>query len=36
VYFAPSQFETGFISMAHSRDDLEQTAEVAAAALAAL
>jgi glutamate-1-semialdehyde 2,1-aminomutase len=35
VYFAPSQFETGFISMAHSRDDLEQTAEVAAAALAA-
>lgn len=36
VYFAPSQFETGFISLAHSREDLEQTAEVAAAALAAL
>jgi len=36
VYFAPSQFETGFISMAHSRDDLEQTAEIAAAALAAI
>jgi glutamate-1-semialdehyde 2,1-aminomutase len=36
VYFAPSQFETGFISMAHSRDDLEKTAEVAAKALAAL
>ena len=35
VYFAPSQFETGFISMAHSKEDLEQTAEVAAAALAA-
>lgn len=36
VYFAPSQFETGFISMAHGKEDLEQTAEVAAAALAAL
>lgn len=36
VYFAPSQFETGFISMAHSKADLERTAEVAAAALAAL
>jgi glutamate-1-semialdehyde 2,1-aminomutase len=36
VYFAPSQFETGFISMAHSKVDLDQTAEVAAAALAAL
>lgn len=28
VYFAPSQFETGFISMAHSPDDLARTAEV--------
>jgi len=36
VYFAPSQFETGFISLAHSREDLEQTAEVASAALASL
>lgn len=36
VYFAPSQFETGFISMAHSKADMERTAEVAAAALAAL
>ncbi len=36
VYFAPSQFETGFISMAHTAEDLAQTAEVAAAALAAL
>lgn len=34
VYFAPSQFETGFISMAHGREDLERTAEVAAEALA--
>jgi glutamate-1-semialdehyde 2,1-aminomutase len=28
VYFAPSQFETGFISTAHALDDIEQTAEV--------
>ena len=27
VYFAPSQFETGFISTAHSADDIERTAE---------
>src|SRR4029453_13618329 len=25
VYFAPSQFEAGFISLAHTEDDLEQT-----------
>lgn len=36
VYFAPSQFETGFISLAHSREDIQETAEVASAALAAL
>ena len=36
VYFAPSQFETGFISMAHSPDDLARTAEVVQAALKAL
>ena len=26
IYFAPSQFETGFISLAHTADDLERTA----------
>ena len=36
VYFAPSQFETGFISLAHSPDDLAKTAEVVSAALKAL
>lgn len=36
VYFAPSQFETGFISMAHTEADIAQTAEVAATALAGL
>jgi glutamate-1-semialdehyde 2,1-aminomutase len=36
VYFAPSQFETGFISMAHARADMERTAEVAAEALATI
>ncbi|CAN5721646.1 glutamate-1-semialdehyde 2,1-aminomutase [soil metagenome] len=35
VYFAPSQFETGFLSTAHSAGDIEQTAAVAAAGLAA-
>jgi glutamate-1-semialdehyde 2,1-aminomutase len=33
VYFAPSQFETGFISTAHSSDDIERTAEVMREAL---
>ena len=28
IYFAPSQFETGFISTAHTADDLERTDEV--------
>lgn len=36
VYFAPSPFETGFISLAHGGDDLAKTAEVVSAALAAL
>ncbi len=36
VYFAPSQFETGFISLAHDEADMARTAEVAAEALAAL
>ena len=34
VYFAPSQFEAGFLSLAHTAADLEKTAEVATAALA--
>ncbi len=33
VYFAPSQFEAGFLSLAHSPDDLAKTAPVVAAAL---
>jgi glutamate-1-semialdehyde 2,1-aminomutase len=33
VYFAPSQFETGFISTAHSGEDLEKTAAVVRAGL---
>jgi len=36
VYFAPSQFETGFISLAHSMEDLQRTGEVAAKALLAI
>src|SRR5437588_2323516 len=28
VYFAPSQFETGFISTAHSSDDIERTGAI--------
>jgi glutamate-1-semialdehyde 2,1-aminomutase len=28
VYFAPSQFETGFISTVHTPDDISRTAEV--------
>ena len=35
VYFAPSQFEAGFLSLAHTSDDLAKTAEIATAALAA-
>jgi glutamate-1-semialdehyde 2,1-aminomutase len=33
IYFAPSQFETGFISTAHSEEDIERTAEVVREAL---
>jgi glutamate-1-semialdehyde 2,1-aminomutase len=33
VYFAPSQFETGFISTAHTPDEIEQTAKVVREAL---
>jgi glutamate-1-semialdehyde 2,1-aminomutase len=30
IYFAPSQFEAGFISTAHSEADVERTVDVAA------
>ena len=33
IYFAPSQFETGFISLAHGPEDLAKTAEVVCEAL---
>ena len=33
VYFAPSQFETGFISTAHTPNDISRTAEVVSEAL---
>jgi glutamate-1-semialdehyde 2,1-aminomutase len=36
IYFAPSQFETGFISTAHLPEDLERTASVVREALAEL
>ncbi len=36
VYFAPSQFETGFICTAHAPEDLARTAEVVREALLAL
>jgi glutamate-1-semialdehyde 2,1-aminomutase len=36
IYFAPSQFETGFISTAHTPEDLERTAAVMREALAEL
>ncbi len=36
VYFAPSQFETGFISMAHTPADIERTGAVVREALAEL
>jgi glutamate-1-semialdehyde 2,1-aminomutase len=36
VYFAPSQFETGFLSTAHTTDDIERTAIVVREALADL
>ncbi|MFT5468791.1 MAG: glutamate-1-semialdehyde 2,1-aminomutase [Verrucomicrobiales bacterium] len=35
VYFAPSQYEAGFISLAHGAEDIEKTAEVVARAIAA-
>jgi glutamate-1-semialdehyde 2,1-aminomutase len=33
VYFAPSQFEAGFLSLAHSEEDMEKTGDIAARAL---
>jgi glutamate-1-semialdehyde 2,1-aminomutase len=36
VYFAPSQFEAGFISLAHTHEDLAHVADVASEALAHL
>ncbi|MCM2358873.1 MAG: glutamate-1-semialdehyde 2,1-aminomutase [Geobacteraceae bacterium] len=36
IYLAPSQFETGFVSIAHSDDDLERTIAAARAAFKAL
>src|SRR5207302_9060715 len=36
VYFAPSHFETGFLSTAHSLDDIEHTAAVVREVLASL
>ena len=36
VYFAPSQFETGFISTAHTTDDIARTAEIVGEVLRSL
>src|SRR6266545_1236964 len=36
IYFAPSQFETGFISTAHLAEDVERTASVVREAMAEL
>jgi len=36
IYFAPSQFETGFISIAHTPADIEKTANVVREALRSL
>lgn len=35
VYVAPSQFEAGFLSTAHSEEDIDQTVEAAAASMKA-
>lgn len=36
IYMAPSQFESGFISLAHSSEDIERTVEAAARAFRAV
>jgi glutamate-1-semialdehyde 2,1-aminomutase len=35
VYLAPSQFEVGFLSLAHTEQDIEQTLRAASEATAA-
>jgi glutamate-1-semialdehyde 2,1-aminomutase len=35
VYFAPSQFESGFLSTAHTPDDIDRTASIVGEALTA-
>ncbi len=35
VYFAPSQFEAGFLSLAHTSEDIRRTGEIVARALTA-
>ncbi len=36
VYIAPSQFEAGFVSLAHTQEDIDHTIEIANAALQSL
>ena len=36
VYFAPSQYEAGFISLGHTSDDMEKTVEATRAGLKAV
>lgn len=36
VYLAPSQFEAGFVSLAHTEEDIDRTIETAAAVLAGM
>ena len=36
VYIAPSQFEAGFVSLAHTEEDIDRTIEIAAGALASM
>ena len=36
VYFAPSQFEAAFVSLAHTDEDIDRTVEKAAEALPGL
>ncbi len=34
IYFAPSQFEAGFLSLAHTAEDMAKTGDIAARVLA--
>ena len=36
VYLAPSQFEAGFVSLAHTEEDIDRTAAIAEDALGSL